>query len=264
MIEFVQSSRGSQLPSADYVLDKTDKFLDIVQELTPKFEGRWSFVLLNPKLVFVKDIVTNNRVPDWVDVQIRVGSKKLEELCIEFPDKTPKQKTRKEEFDDLVATLNHPLDVAAVRRAYDAYKVDADSTVEALRRIDQELTTDTIGVKDLRDNIIVNDVLYASDVLCAFMTKDRYAWDKYYKLLTNVGRDVAYFAMRKYITRLLMAKHNYLQNKKSDLYVVSKIDAPMIAYTYLLFMRSNSPSQLYCILYWILNRSDTTLLKSED
>ena len=53
MIRLVKHTSKMTIPHADYVLEKSEKLLDILNVLTPKFSGKWDIILIDPKTTFV-------------------------------------------------------------------------------------------------------------------------------------------------------------------------------------------------------------------
>lgn len=259
MITLVSTSTKPKIPTADYTLDKTDKFYEILSILTPKFSGKWLFVLLDPKIVFVKDLVNDHLVPDWVDVQIFTGDKKINEICLEFPAMQPKSRTKKEAFEEVLTSLTHLVDNKAREYLFEAFKNNPTETEEVLQKIDKSFDGVSIPLKTVQSNLIVNKHVYASQVLEAFISHDKKRWNLYTTLVKEIGQEVAYYAMYKHAKKLLQEKNKFLQNEDVKLLSVKDIDAPAIAYAFILFSNSKNYLQLPVILNALENRSQESL-----
>ena len=265
MIQLLPNNK-KKLPDADYTLDTMDKLEDMISVLTPKFQGKWLFVLLDPKIKFVKEMLDNHLIPDWVDVKIFLSSKKIEQICLEFPEYTPKKVSVKDSFNELLASIKHVVDPSGTKALYQAYRDNPTETEDTLRRIDKECEDSTITLKTVQSNFLVNKHTYVSEVINAFLLNDRNRWYKYQLLLSELGQEISYYAMYKYVKKLVKCKNDYLQNKDVDIYIVKQIDAPLICYAYVLFANTNNYKCLLAILCAIEHRSQeslSTFLKSD-
>jgi hypothetical protein len=259
MISFEKYSSKTKIPDADYVFDKTDKLYDLLSLLTPKFKGNWLIILIDPKLKFVKDLIQNHNIPTWVNILIYLNSKKLEEVVVQHPDLQPKEKSKKETFNDMIGKLNHLIDKRAKATLFAALSVNMSDLEETLTKLDSECTGDTITYKQVQNVINYTKRVYASDVINAFLLGDARRWSLYNSIVQELGMEYSYYAMYKYVKGLLSAKGDYLQNKDVKQFVVKKIEAPRICYAYVLFANSTNYYQLYCILYSLEHRSDKSL-----
>lgn len=259
MIELHLHKPKEKIPDADYVLEKTDKFFDIIKFLTPKFSGKWKIILIDPKLKFTKELLKDETIPDWIDVSIYVGQKKLTSVVLEFPKYQPKSKTRKEEFEDIIKTMNHVIDESAKRALFKALGSSSEELRDVVEKLDKECTQETITLKQVRNSINYVKRVYASDVVNAFLIGDARRWYLYNALVKELGMEISYYAIYKYVKTLLKEKSEYLQNKDVKQYIVKKIDAPLICYTYVLFANSNNYNQLYGLMYAIEHRSKESM-----
>lgn len=259
MISLKLSKDKLDLSKADYVLDKTDKFYDMVRFLTPKFYGQWTFYLLDPTIKFVKDLLKDINIPAWIDVYIITNQKKIDEISLDYPDMVPKKQTKKEAFDMVVAGLTHLLDKSAARALFEAFKQKPDETTEAILKLDKETKELTITKKDIQGAITYTKPIYASEVMNAFLHGDANRWVLYNKLINELGESYAYYALRKYLKNLLHNKEQYLENKDYKYFIVQSVDSPTICYAYVLFANSTSPKQLYSIMWYLEHRGNSAL-----
>ena len=254
MISLVTLSRGITIKSADYTLDKVDKFYDIIGNLTPKFKGFWEFVLIDPKLSFIEDMMENALLPDWVHITVYTSAKKVDALVIKYPTLQPKEVSKKDKFNDMLANLKHNVDERARKALYGALSHNLEELQNTLTMLDSECKTESITLKQVQSAVILNKKVYASDVVDAFLTHEKQRWVLYKKLLKELGNDMCFYAMRKYVTRLLKDKEAYLRNEEVKTRAVSKLPAPVICYAYTLFANASSPAQLPIILHALENR----------
>lgn len=259
MIELHLHKLKDKIPDADYVLEKTDKLFDIISFLTPKFSGKWKIILIDPKLKFIKELLRNESIPEWLDVSIYIGQKKLNSIVLDFPNYQPKAKTRKEEFDEIIKNLNHVIDESAKRLLFKALGSSLDELRDVVDKLDKECKQETITLKQVRNSVNFVKRVYASDVVNAFLIGDARRWNLYNALVKELGMEISYYAIYKYVKTLLKEKGEYLQNKDVKQYIIKKIDAPLICYTYVLFANSNNHNQLYGLMYAIEHRSKESM-----
>jgi len=255
MISLCTLTRGRPIKDGDYVLDKTDKFYDIVNVLTPKFKGFWEFVLIDPKLKFVEDMVENALLPDWIHVTVYTSAKKIEILSIKYPNLQPKEVSKKDKFNEILATLKHNVDEKARKELFRALASNPEELQNVLVNLDAKCKTDSITLKQVQAAVVVDRKVYASDVIDAFLLGEKQRWYLYKRLLKELGNDMCFYAMRKYVTRLLKEKDDYLRNEETKIRSISRIPAPLICYTFVLFNNASSPAQLPIILNALETRS---------
>ena len=260
MITLQAFSSKSKLPNADYTFEKVELFESLICNISPKFEGDWVIVLLNPKIKYVKSIIDSNYVPEWINVIVMLSQKALEEVGSTYPGLLPKKLTAKEEYKSLIASLNHLIDESAVKLLWNNLGHNMSEIQRVLSELDAKCVDgDFITVKDVKSYVTSDTVIYASDVLKAFLLKDNYRWNKYDKLVHNLGMSYAYYSLRKQVFKLLSDKYSYLQNKDVKNYLARKVDATFICYVYTLFVNSTSYKQLPALMLAIDNRCETSL-----
>lgn len=259
MIKLRKKNKSFSTDGADYVLEKFEKFDDIIAMLTPKFDGNWNIIMIDPKLKLIRDLVTVKKIPEWVDLVILTSDKKIEEIALDFPDLQPKEQTVKERFDEFVSHIQTIITSDASKSLLAMYRQQPDEVEAVLRRLDADKDIDKITRKELAKNIVYVKRTYVSDVLLAFMQNDPKRWNMYEKVHAELGTDIMYFAMYKCATKLLHEKADYLQNKDISVFAVKQIDAAVIDYVYVLFANSHNSNQLVTILHAIENRCKSSL-----
>lgn len=265
MIELRKYNRKVKMPDADYVLDKFEEFEPILVNLTPKFTGRWLIILLDVKITEAKSILENEMLPEFLDILILLPQAKLDKVLLEFPKFQQKQLSNKDMFKELVAGLNHPMDTNAMWSLYETLNGNIPRLTEALQKLDKECESTTITLKQVKTSFGIQNVVYASQVIEAFLTRSKHRWYLFNKLLHELGEEYAYYALYKHVRRLLTDKAKYLVNEDVKNFSIAKIDAPFICYAYMLFSNSSSPCNVHSIMWCLDNRSsDIEVLLKED
>ena len=259
MIQLVLRKPKTKLPEADYVLDNSEDILDLVKMLTPKFEGNWSILLIDPKLTLAKSLIENNTIPSYIDCFIYVNTTKLEKLVLDYPKLAPEKKSVKEAYKELLSGLKHLMDTKAMYELYNAIGPNLSELQEALTKLDNECDGPSITVKQVRNTFHYTKRVYASEVLAAFYRRDRFRWNKLEKLVRDLGESYAYNSLYKQVSNLLHEKNKYLHNEDTKLRIIEDVDAPLICYTYVLFANSKSYHNLYSIMYALDNRCKESL-----
>lgn len=259
MITLKQYSSKTRIPDADYVLEKTDKLYDIIELLTPKFKGNWEIILIDPKLSFAKELINSQSIPEWVNIAMYLGNKKIENIVLEHPEFQPKEMTKKEAFNEMLKNVTHVVDEKAKQALLGALSHDLNELSETLTKLDKECVGERITLKQVQSVVNYTKRVYASDVINAFLLGDSRRWKLYESLVKEIGQEISYYAMYKYVKTLLLEKEAFLQNKDVKQFIVKKVDAPLLCYVYSLFANSSSHTQLYGLLYSIDHRSHETL-----
>lgn len=254
MITLRQYSSKDTIPDCDYLLDKTDKFRDIVSILTPKFLGNWVIILLEPKIKFVSEILEDVTLPSWIDILVLLGKSKLNTIVMNYPAYAPKKRTSKEIIDDAVTNMNNLIDEQAKRILKEVYGLNEKELVNTLRQLDNECTSGTITAKQVKGLINFEKKVYASEVINAFLLHDRRRWSMYETLVHDLGLNYAYNALYSYVRKLIHEKSDFLLNRDFKNRILEKVDAPYICYVYQLFANSNNYNQLLAIMLSIDNR----------
>ena len=261
MITLHAFNSKTSLPDADYVLDKPEKLPDILCNLTPKFEGTWCIILLSPKIKFVREMLDLKLVPNWAEVMCYMSQKAIDELALESPELTPKKRTAKDEYENLIAGMKHLIDDKAKVALWNSLGPNIRELSAIINKLDAECEDDAkiIKMADIKGVITTQKRVYASDVMRAFLLYDKKRWELYDKLIHDIGIDIAYFAMYKCAKNLLHDKGDFLLNKDVKNYTARKVDATFICYVYVLFANSHSSQQLPAILHSIENRCEDML-----
>lgn len=244
---------------ADYILDKPEGLADLIGILTPKFEGKWSIILIDPKITYVKEMLDGNLVPDFVDCFVHLNNAKMENIVMDYPTLAPKTVSVKEEYKELISTLKHLMQPDAMEALYSAIGPHLSELQEALVKLDTECEEFAITRKQVVKTYNPQKRVYASEVLSAFLLRDRYRWNKLNKLVTDLGMSYAYNALYKQVVNLLKEKNKYLHNEDIKNRLAGKVDAMLIDYTYVIFSNSRNYNNLYGLMYDLDYRSKEAL-----
>lgn len=255
MIELRQFSKKDVIPDHDYLIEKTDKFKSVVNVLTPKFEGRWIIVFLEPKLAFVKELIEDATLPEWVDFLVLMGKAKIDKVVINYPNYAPKERTAKDIVNASVIGIKNLITDDAKNALQQIYGKNEKDLVSMLSKLDSECSNGIITLKQIKESIHYEKQVYASDVMNAFLRHDRVRWVLYNKLVHDLGLRYAYNALNNYVRKLITEKNSYLNNDEVTKYIVKNVDAPFLCYVYVIFSNSNDYRQLHALMYSIDNRS---------
>lgn len=259
MIKLEYLKKGTKFRKSDYVLDKPEKLPDLVVNLTPKFEGSWEIILLDPKIVQIRELLDMDSIPRWINVYIYINKVKMEQIVLDYPKFEPKEESPRDAFKAMIADLKNSIDNAAAEYLFDAVGRRTEDLQDALIKLDNECENGTITLKQVQGSFQYTKRVYASEVLEAFMTKNRYRWYKFEKFTHDLGDKIAYYALRKQVKKLLQDKNAYLHNEDVKNKLVATVDAPFICYVYVLFANSTSYLDLRGIMCSIEHRSQEML-----
>lgn len=262
MIDVKLYNRKSKIAEADYVLDKFEKFLSLLDVLTPKLKGTWDVTLVDPKIKEVKSLLETDIVPEFINCHILLPQAKLEIVVIDYPKLAPKDISVKDRYKEMVACLNHMIDKNAMWMLYNTIGANLTLLQESLDKLDKECEGITITTKQVQSTFAVSKRVYASDVLAAFLRRDRYRWVKLTTLTKELGDEYAYYALYKQVRNLLTDKNKYLHNEDVKNKLVDSVDAPLICYAYVLFVNSRSWRNLHGIMHCLDSRCEESLERS--
>ena len=256
MIEVLQYNKKTKIPEVDYTLEKVEDLERLLYVLTPKLSGIWKIAIVDFKVKEVKEILASDNIPNYIHLVVLLPNAKLDQVLLEFPKFQQKQKSNKELYKDLVAGLSHLLEEKAMWSLYNSMSGNLNKLSEALEKLDKECEGTTITTKQVKDTFELRRVVYASEVIEAFLTKDRHRWFKYRTLVNEIGEEYAYYALYKQVRKLLADKTDYLNNRDVNNRAVTKIDAPFICYAYYLFVSNTTWKNLYAIMLRLDDRKD--------
>ncbi len=244
-----------KLPNADLCLEDAESLYKILDNITPRISGNWEIFIINPTIKECKTLLDDKSVPQWVTVTIYIQPKKMEQVCLEFPEYRQKKVSFKEQAKEVLADVQHLVDKKAFNILVNVFRGNIGDFQKTILDLDANCKGNKITVKDVQSKVNYVRPVYASDVIDAFLLHENQRWALLNKLIQELGESYAYNAAYKYVKTLLQQKQDYLQNEDVELRAVKRIDAPSICYAYVLFSLSSSYKQLYGIFQALDNRS---------
>lgn len=247
MIKILSQSKDVRYTSYDYLISKQSELDSIIPYLYPKISGEWKIILVGPPVKYVLDLLDNNRIPTYINVEAYLDKSQIEYLYVERPELAEKEPTRWDKYLALLADFNIPIEHKAV---FELYRRTAASIpkIEQFIELFKSKGLQNIDVKSVRLHVPDESRVWASQVVSEFLTQHRKRWSSFDKFVGDLGTEYAYYTLRRYIKNLLEEKYNYLQNKEVKISIVRDIDVISIVRLYSLFMTSTSYKQLIPIL----------------
>lgn len=231
----------------DYRFDKLDRFQAVLPYLYPKLSGDWVIELIGVDIKEVRNILDHVKVPEYVELIIVLSQDVLAQLQLERPNLVEQKKTTWEYYNDLIAELPIYIESKAASMLYNRLPRNRTMLKQALESLVKTCEAkESITVADVKGVTLNHRVYYANQVINAFGTHDKNRWSIYNTYEKDLGRRYAFYALKKYITKLLHEKNKYLHNEDYQDRNVEVIDAYSIMFLYGKFM-SAKPEQLICI-----------------
>lgn len=240
MIKFVVYTRDTRIHDVDYVFEDCEKLLKLIPYLKKKIEGKWEIAVIEPSIQYARKFADNDIIPEYVTVTFYMERTVAEQLLTERPNLAVKNKSAYEKYMDLIADLKVIIDPDAAKELYRRVGTSKDKLPEYLSELSEQAQSGAITVNMVRNQVADERKMYASNVIDAFLMKDRWRWKKYDKLVADLGRSYAFYAMRKYVTKLLREKNNYLRNQPTTIRNIDKIDGFRICHAYVLFTEATA------------------------
>lgn len=259
MISLKEYNSKTRLPKADYVFEDVKTLSAVLPNLTPKIEGLWDMLLINPTIKECKQLLDSTVIPQWITLTVFLQNSKLENICLQYPQYQPKKVSFKEQAQTILSGITHTVDPKAFNVLLSAFRgniVDLQATLELL---DKECSTAVITLNEVQKRVNYQKPTYASEVMNAFLLKASNRWKLLNNLVQQLGEEFAYNALYKYVKSLLLDKEDYLHNKSVKNQIISRIDAPAICNAYVAFTLSSNYKQLRNVLQVIECRSLTNL-----
>lgn len=260
MINLIEKKRGTKITVHDYVFDTAENILELLPELTPKFEGNWTVALVEPSIKFAGTLFETGEIPDYMDVDMYLSTAKLEQLLLKYPKLQPKKMTQYETFMEFISLIRNHINHDAAKYLFKACDRNAEEAEEVLSKLDVECSNGVIDLALVKKHcVLLRKPVYASEVYTAFMLKDKWRWKKLDALEKDLGTRYAYYAMRKQSVQWLSDKASYLHNEDTKNRHISEVDASFISYAYICFANSKNYNELTAVMYDIDNRSTAAL-----
>ncbi|MDR1523280.1 MAG: hypothetical protein LBS29_04950 [Endomicrobium sp.] len=252
MVKFQRLTKAVKMYGADYVYNDIEDFYTILPYLAPKLKGDWTIYILGKSIAEVNKCLEDGFIPEYLDVTIFLDVNTLQSLLLKYPSLEISDISDWDKFMRLIEEFPVLFEKKAMNELYKRVGPKTDDLEKAL---DSLKGLEYISYKDITSRFLSVNKVYARQVLRLFLLQDmRYAWKLYSTLEEDIGIDIAFYSMRRYMYMLFEEKLNYLSNKSYRDKLVQKVDAYTINYAYYLFTQATSPKQLLSILWAIEKR----------
>lgn len=231
----------------DYRLDKPDRFFDLLPYLFKKLSGEWNIELVDFDIGTVREILDHTNIPDYVSVYLVLAGDVIGMLQAERPELKVTKKSVWEYYNDLLAELPILIDSKAASMLYNRLPRNRTVIKQAIDSLSKSCEDKgIIEISDVRNVTLSHNVYYSNQVVRAFAEHDRNRWKIFDQFELELGTHYAFYALRKYVNKLLKDKSNYLSNDEYKDKNVEVVDTYMIIF---LLGRFNTykPEQLICI-----------------
>lgn len=253
MIKFLVYTRDTRIRDVDYLLEDPAKLLAMIVYLRPKIEGEWVIALFEPPIKFVRELLDNDIIPDYVNVDIYLEQSVVNTLMTERPQVFIKKKTPYENFMDMIADMKVLIEPKAAKELYKRVGKNKDKLPEYLRSLAEKADSGVVSLSMVKTDVVDERSVYASEVLMAFLTRDYSRWKKYNELVSELGRDYAFYAIRKFSKKLLVDKNKYLRNQETEIRGIEKVDSFKVNQAFVLF-NTTTAVELDMCMYMLENR----------
>lgn len=247
MIRFVVYARDTRIYDTDYIFEDCEKLLKLLPYLKKKIEGTWNIAVLLPSIKYARKFVDEEIVPEYVDLVMYLEKDVSTQLMSERPKLLVKEKTAYERYMDIIADMKVLIDPKAAKELYFRVGQSKGKLQEYLMELADQSNGQTVTLDMVKRNVVDERRLYASDVLNAFLLRDRWRWKRYEKFVSALGRDYAFYSLRKYVTRLVREKNKYLRNEETTIRGIERIDGFSINHAFIVFNTTVSSELDMCM-----------------
>lgn len=244
----------------DYIIYDVKEFVKLRPYLYPKLQGVWNIGLLNFPLDKVYELIKTEK-DSPLNIIVYMKAVDLSRVLLRYPKLEYKEPSKWEKYVNYIKTLNINIENTALRELYKRTRGNLDNIATVIDRVNGN----TLNMLQLNKIIPKQaEVIYASDVVLTFLIKhnklikskgsrlSQYKYKSYTdllsKMINTIGRDYAFYAIRKYIANLVKEKERYLKNKIKDeklIDIMQCIDQYELLRLYIAFLKS-TPDMLEC------------------
>lgn len=245
MWRLLEKKSGISYEKGDYVLEKVSDLEKLAPYLYPKIEGDWKIVLIGLSLKENIDAYTHIEIPKSVEIVSYVAKDVLQKMSVMYPELKVKQKSSRELYKDLIADIPKLMTSKALKELYNRFNGNINKIAEIVpEMVKNSEGRDVIDIKDVDAVAPRVDVVYAKDVLLAFLLSNcelipkrghrlsTYRWKKpnelLEKLITDLGRNYSFYAIRKQVMYLMNQKIKYMHGEDYKEIAVQFIDTYQI------------------------------------
>lgn len=246
MVKYLVHARDTRIHDVDYLYDDPEKFLKLLPYIKKKIDGDWRIAILEPDIKFVRKIADSAIVPEYVTLELYMEKSVAEKIAIEKPKIFVKQKTAYEKYLDSIGEMKVLINPKAAKELYRRVGTHKEKLTEYLITLSESVDGE-ISISDVTREVLDERKLYASDVLNSFLLRDRWRWKRYEDFVQVMGRDYAYYSLRKYANKLLEEKNRYLRNEDTKLRIIKDVDSLSVCLAYTLFNTTKSVELDLCM-----------------
>ena len=241
MWRILVKQKGERYETGDYVLEKIKDLEKIVPYLFPKIEGRWKIVLIGMTVKENAMAYKELDIPEYVDVISYMPKDSAIKLITQFPELEYVKKSSKELYSEIIKQLPKTITPKAMKEVFRRFHGNAEKIAEIMPEIvEHSGDQHDITIADVDAVVPILDIVYAKDVLYSFLfhsnnliskrghylSKCKYGKPELLlqKLIQDLGRDYAYYAIRKQLRNLTKEKIKYMHNEEYKEKAVEYID----------------------------------------
>lgn len=274
MVAFSKLGKDNDFSGHHFIFEKYEDYLKYVDHFKyPRIDGDWKIAIIDIPIKNIREILDN--VPArHVNITFYLKTDVLQRLQIEYPKFFTELQSKWQQYLEVIATLDKPIEKKA---SSELYKRTQGDMVEAKKVLDFMIKeyedTPTITYQQVVSSIHYVEKVYARDVVLHLLLKSNkqvppkgsilskykyHTWQsKLNDLIEEIGHDVAFYSIRKYINRLYENKMAYLfdgDSEVKDKDVIKILDVYEILHAQIAFL-DKRPLQLYSILKVIEGRT---------
>lgn len=270
-MQIMKLGKDTQFPYSDFIFEKYKDYIKVVPYLIPKIQGTWTVTLVDFTMEQMKEVEASN-LPSFVEIIAYMKADLMEVFLQEFPKYTVNTKSSWDQMIEVIISKKLDATGKALKMLYNRCKGNADEIFRKLNDIEKIIPEGgMITEKEVDALVKEEDVIYSRDIILSLLLKgdkgipSRGNYLSKFKnadtiklvdrFVSELGRNYAFYALRKYIKKLYDNKMKFIQNKDcKDEQVLKRIDVFTLAHALVCFEMSN-PKQLYVVLDEIERRN---------
>lgn len=250
MWRILKQKKNQVIPKeADYVFEKLSDFEKLVPYLYPKIDGEWSIIFLGFSLKDLLYCEEKLDIPEYVNIVAYVSKDVHDRFLARYPKYVEKEVSNHERYKEVLKSIPRIMTAKAIRELYSRFHGNIERIEEALEEIiKNNPDKETIDIKDVDSVVVESETVYAKELLYAFLIYDnelierrgnplsgyrwKRPWELYEKIVRSLGRDFAFYAIRKQVEYLIDEKIKYMHNEDYKEQIVEYLDTDMLAELY--------------------------------
>ena len=270
-MQIMRLGKDTQFPYSDFIFEKYKDYIKVVPYLIPKIQGRWTIILVDFTMEQMKEVEASN-LPSFVEITSYMKPDLMDIFLQEFPKYMVNTKSSWDQMVEVIIYKKLDATSKALKMLYSRCKGNIDEIFRKLNDIEKIVPEGgMITEKEVNALVKEEDTIYSRDILLSlllhgdksiprrgnYLSKFRNAnvTNLVDRFVGDLGRDYAFYALRKYTKKLYDNKMKFIQNKDcKDEQVLKRIDVFTLAHALMCFEMSN-PKQLYVVLDEIERRN---------